>query len=410
MNSRHLEQIMRRGFTWLLLLLLILQPIITPVAAASWEVDGWLSTGYADERLAAGDEFGCYEIPSLSWQADPGAMAKECREYIEENIAASHWNLTPISTFVEDGLTYIEHDLIDAQGFPIHGDDTGLASTAWHNSEDFPEQPEDWYNLGRRGGSLEKEMNTLATVKTEAEAGGLVNFYWIGKVDEITIRHDSGIEEWLLDSDAWFTTWGEAWSTWVIQRCHQFQLPSPTTSAEGEWRMKVERPEACLASEDRNWNVPVTWRVNASDSKVVSVVDVSTGNQLVVLDVSENQLQQGWRMDGSHLLLTIPVGMEVKVVFEDGDVGVDILDEQWFNGRSFAVTIAAHETDDLFTWSKRFEASSDLRFTWLISPRDARSSSPWLPIIGVTLVLGSMLAYSIMIKRDKTLIASLEEE
>ncbi|MBT6973173.1 MAG: hypothetical protein HOA04_08750, partial [Euryarchaeota archaeon] len=100
---------MRRGFTWWLLLLLILQPIITPVAASSWEVDGWLSTGYADERLASGDEFGCYEIPSLSWQADPGAMAKECREYIEENIDASHWNSTPISTFVEDGLTYIEH-------------------------------------------------------------------------------------------------------------------------------------------------------------------------------------------------------------------------------------------------------------------------------------------------------------
>ena len=48
-----------------------------PVALAdsAWEEDGWLTTTLAQDRLDLGDEFGCYGIPGLSWQADPGAVA-----------------------------------------------------------------------------------------------------------------------------------------------------------------------------------------------------------------------------------------------------------------------------------------------------------------------------------------------
>ena len=115
-------------------------------------------------------------------------------------------------------------------------------------------------------------------------------------------------------------------------------------------------------------------------------------------------------MDGGHLLLTVAVGKEVEISFENADVDVDILDEKWFNGRSFAVTIASHSTEDLFTWSKRFDASSDLRFTWLLTPRDARTSSPWLPIVGVVVVLSSMLAFSLIIRKDRRFIGPIEEE
>ena len=206
----------------MLLVLLILQPLALPVAAASWEEDGWLETIGAEERLLAGDEFACHGIPGLSWQADPGAVASECREYITDRIAASSWGEQPLSARTPTGLTYLDHALVDDLGFPVHGDLTGLADTAWHSQDDEPEQPEDWYNLGRRGGSLEKAMNTVSGVESEASKGGLLNFYWIGKVGDNTIRHDSEIEGWLLESDAWFTTWGVAWSTWIIQRCHQF--------------------------------------------------------------------------------------------------------------------------------------------------------------------------------------------
>ena len=393
-----------------LLVLLILQPLALPVAAASWEEDGWLETIGAEERLLAGDEFACHGIPGLSWQADPGAVASECREYITDRIAASSWGEQPLSARTPSGLTYLDHALVDDLGFPVHGDLTGLADTAWHSQDDEPEQPEDWYNLGRRGGSLEKAMNTVSGVESEASKGGLLNFYWIGKVGDNTIRHDSEIEGWLLESDAWFTTWGVAWSTWNIQRCHQFEHDTLSTDADGKWLFEVSRPVACHSLEGRVWDVPVTWRINASQSSVSSVVYSETGEPLELLEVTENQLKSGWRMDGGHLLLTVAVGKEVEISFENADVDVDILDEKWFNGRSFAVTIASHSTEDLFTWSKRFDASSDLRFTWLLTPRDARTSSPWLPIVGVVVILSSMLAFSLIIRKDRRFSGSIEEE
>lgn len=383
------------------LLMFCVQPLVMPVAAASWEEDGWLYTGYADERLLAGDEFGCFGIPTLSWQADPGAVAKECKEYIENRIDASVWGKSPLSSWAPEGLNYFDHSAINSQGFPVHGDLTGLSDSAWHDSDDIPEQSEDWYNLGRRGGSLERDMNDINSVKAEASEGGLLNFYWIGKVDSTTIRHDSEIEEWLLSSDAWFTTWGVVWSTWIIQRCHELQYENRIIDSNGKWTFAVSRPSGCLAMEDREWDIPVTWRIDSNGTMVDSVILTQTGEELPLLDVDENQLQRGWRMDGDQLLLTIEIDSQVEIRYNESGEEIDILTENWFNGRSFAVTIASHSTEDLFTSSKRFDADSDLRFTWLLSPRESRSSSPWLPVVGVVVVLGSMLAYSILIRRDR---------
>ena len=52
----------------------------TVLAQSDWEEDGWLKTSLAQERLSNGDEFGCYGMEGLSWQADPGAVATECRK------------------------------------------------------------------------------------------------------------------------------------------------------------------------------------------------------------------------------------------------------------------------------------------------------------------------------------------
>ena len=73
--------ILRHCHMRLLVLAMLLSATFAPTVLADvqWEEDGWLAT-IGEERLEKGDEFGCYGMPNLSWKADPGAVALECRE------------------------------------------------------------------------------------------------------------------------------------------------------------------------------------------------------------------------------------------------------------------------------------------------------------------------------------------
>jgi len=73
--------------------------------------------------------------------------------------------------------------------------------------------------------------------------------------------------------------------------------------------------------------------------------------------------------------------------------------EQW-NGLGVAVTVAAHDTWDLFRWSKRFNDDPELRFTWLVIPRDADPEMPWLPWVGLLAAAGTVLAMRHLIRTD----------
>ena len=149
------------------------------LADSAWEEDGWLTTTLAQDRLDLGDEFGCYGIPGLSWQADPGAVALECRDYIESRVHASAWGTEPISTYTPNGLTMAQHTTVAGQGFVVHGDNTGLSVSAWHDANGTPTDKWDWYNMGRRGGSLEQLIGSVEEVQSAVEEGGLVNLYWV---------------------------------------------------------------------------------------------------------------------------------------------------------------------------------------------------------------------------------------
>ena len=58
---------------------------------------------------------------------------------------------------------------------------------------------------------------------------------------------------------------------------------------------------------------------------------------------------------------------------------------EFFNNHSAAVTVAGHETTDLFKWAKRFVDDTDVRFTWLVQPRLAEGIDAWIPyaVVGV---------------------------
>jgi hypothetical protein len=373
----------------LLVLAMLLSATLAPsvLADVEWEEDGWLAT-IGLEHLEEGDEFGCYGMPNLAWGADPGAMSLECREYIENRIDASKWGVNPISTFTPDDLTVAQHSVIAGQGFMVHGDETGQSSTAWHSYDDVPSEDSDWYNLGRRGGSLEKEIADVDALSSELDAGGLVNMYWIGRVYDATVRHDGEVLDMLSErDDVWFTTWGEAYSYWATTKCDEtyHNLENGT--------LTFEHSEVCQSAVPDAWNVPLTWIIKLQNGTV-------SGSGLAEISESESNSKEGWRVEDSVLYLSVLSGHNVSFTLS-GNASYSIEGvSEFFNNKSSALTIAGHSTTDLFLWSKRFDGNEELRFTWLISPRSLDEGITWLPYLGLGVLVTSVSGIWLLLKKD----------
>ena len=389
----------RRFVACLLLCLFTCSTIAGPVVSdVEWERDGWLTTALADERISLGDEFGCYGVPGYSWYNDPGAVAKECRSYIENNTKSSKWGENALSTYVPDGLTMAQHGYIASQDFVVHGDNTGLEDSVWHNSTDVPYDNWDWYNIGRRGGSLEKGIGSLETVQNAVEEGGLVNLYWIGRVNDATIRHDKDIATYLQnDAQAWMTTWGQAWSYWSSSRCYEHSNVLDQEQATFTFSSIVT--EQCTSVAPNAWNVPATWRLSFLNATVVDVQDQSGQSMENLTGV--RQTAEGWRMDGAELLVSVKRGTVVTVVLDGENISFDVHNQtKFWNGYEAAVTIAAHDTTDLFLWSKRFDDEDQLRFTWLVSPRTIEGRLPWLPYVALVAGIVTIVAMMGVLGRE----------
>ncbi|MDP6640015.1 MAG: hypothetical protein QF817_02975 [Candidatus Poseidoniaceae archaeon] len=386
--------------------LILLSTISIPAVCAgvtgdveNWEEDGWLKTKIATDRLAAGDEFGCYGFPGYSWQANAGDVASACRDYLTERIAASRWSDNPVSIYTPDDLNYADHEAISNLGFSVHGDNTGLPGTAWHSANDTPSFAEDWYNLGRRGGSIESVIADQNMVESEAQQGGLLNFYWIGRVNDASVRHDGDLVDWLEGSDGWSTTWGEAWSYWASQRCYELDYEASIESGEHGITFQFMRPESCIAQDSRVWPVPLTWVFDLNDSIVERVANGTV--ELSTFDGTEKILNSGWWQDGNLLYLTVRPNIQVEIITTEAVSDFDIVGvSENFNNRSFAFTIAGHSTEDLFQWSKRYD-DSNLRFTWLVIPRTGDSPLAWLPVVGVIVLIASVAGTYYLTKKDQ---------
>ena len=370
--------------------LLIVSVLVHPVALAqsAWEEDGWLRTSFGQERLDAGDEFGCYGVPGLSWINDPGAVAQACKTYIEDRINASKWGQSPLSSYTPDTLTMADHGKVASQGFVVHGDQTGLEESAWHNNTDVPTDPWDWYNLGRRGGSLEKGIASLETVQAEVESGGLVNLYWIGRVNDATVRHDRDVLAYLDETpDIWLTTCGEAWSSWSGKRCYEHDREAAEIDGRTVLTFESLETEACRSvSNDLPWNIPLTWLIDVEGVEVLDVVSVNSNRPLASIEGEKNTQQGWWQQDDGTLVLSVVNGHPVNITLNGSDVNNDVLKQaEFFNNHSAAVTVAGHQTTDLFKWAKRFVDDTSVRFTWLVQPRVADDVDAWIPyaVVGV---------------------------
>ena len=369
------------------------------LADAAWQQDGWLTTTLAQDRLDLGDEFGCYAMPGLSWQNDPGAVATECRTYIEDRLHASSWGTSPISTYVPSGLTMSQHTTVANQGFVVHGDNTGLSVSAWHNASDVPTDKWDWYNLGRRGGSLEQVIGSVEEVQTAVEEGGLVNLYWIGRVNDATIRHDRDISAYLADvPNVWLTTWGQAWSYWTVNDCYEFTHERRTEGDQTVLTFESLITAQCSAMNPEAWNVPITWMIDVNGADVVQV-EGRDGSLENISGVRKSQ--QGYsQVQGEFLHLSIVNGHPVDIRF-NGTEPHDIIGRtSFFNNHSTAVTIAAHETHDLFKWSKRFVDDEHLVFTWLVEPRENLGESGWLRYVAAGVAIATIVGMLLVLKKE----------
>ena len=375
------------------ILLLLLSAHLAPAVAAQdeWRSDGWLKN-LGPPMVSAGDEFGCYGIPEMEWNDDPEGVASVCRQYIEDNIDASRWGSKPVSTYTPEGLSASDHQLIANQGFTIHGDKNGLQDSAWDDSEDIPYDEWDWYNLGRRGGSLELGIADIDALVAELDAGGLVNMYWQGRIHDAIVRHDRDVVAMLeARDDVWFTTWGEAWSYWAIERCNS---PILVSISDSTLNFTSESTTECKAAEPMRWNVPVTWIIDVNGSEIIDV-------NLPQLSKEENHAREGWRIDGDRLLLSVKDDTNISINLSE-TTDYDVVGRtQFFNNKTTALTIAGHSTTDLFSWSKRFDDHSTLLFTWLVTPQELDSGLTWLPYASIAIAASSVTVILLLVRREQ---------
>jgi hypothetical protein len=295
-------------------------------------------------------------------------------------------------------LTAAQHTVISNQGFSVHGDQTGQSATAWHSAENVPEREYDWFDLGRRGGSLEKGIAEISLLESELDSGGLVNMYWIGRIHDATVRHDSDVVEMLSErDDTWFTTWGEAYSYWAVERCNSFNH----SLEDSILRFEPIDSIACRSATNA-WNVPITWIANISSATVLD-------SSLPPLEVDDRNTKEGWRQEGSILYISVQAG-NTAVFNLDEEVEYDITGRtQFFNNKTSALTIGGHSTTDLFLWSKRFDDHEFLKFTWLLTPRGLEEGLEWLPYVGVGVLLLSVSGIWLVLKKDALAHSKAEE-
>jgi hypothetical protein len=248
---------------------------------------------------------------------------------------------------------------------------------------------------------LEKGVASLENLKDELSQGGLVNMYWIGRVNDATVRHDQDILDFLNEEPGlWLTTWGEAWSSWSAKRCYEFTHNLESSNNGSLLLFESLDTEQCgSATNNRAWNVPVTWMIDVANSTVNSVT--SNGTELPSIEYKKN-MQEGWWVNGEGvLMLSVVNGNPVSIELADEDVEYDVLGQtEFWNNHSAAVTIAGHHTNDLFKWSKRFLDEDDIRFTWLVTPRVAEEGDAWIPYAIVGIGFSSIVAMLYLLKKE----------
>ena len=277
-------------------------------------------------------------------------------------------------------------DALVAQGFMIIGDKVESGH-------------EDLIALARNGGSLEKNIGSAAEFEVALESRAfVVNLYWIPRVNLNSVRPDWDLVETIESSDAWFATWGEVAS----YARHQ---PSLQWEIEGDTALLTHAPvvaDPLTHPESQvRWSVPYTLGLEMGNSVVLYIE--KGGVNMTELTAGDRHLKEGWRMNGTLLLLTLKPGSTATLHFEGSAPAVLSSNHpQWFNDHDEIITVAGHHVGNLFDASRRWD-DTPMRFTWLVEPRGIEQSSVWLPVIAVFVALATPAAIIWTVRRDRNL-------
>ena len=346
----------------------MLLSVTAPPVAAEYREDTWLENVIGPELLLKGDEFGCHGLEDVDPRLDI-TVVSACKSYVSSRINASRWGPNLLSYAIPEGaLSNKLADELVENGFSIIGDQS---------------QTDDQRltSISRNGGSIESGLSDQSLIE-EVPAGNLVSMYWIARIDDMNIRRDRGLVEWLVSQDYWFTTWGE----WTTHEEASLSINSSESSGSITFTNHY----------DGMWRTPGTVVIDGlGDSFELEWSNV----QYPPLDEGDRNLKPGYRLDTSgQLYLTIP--KSESVTFTTNNTDSLNYSASVFNGLEKGLTIAGHHTTNMREWSQDFR-DTPLRFTWLIEQSKIPDKTLVLPLLALGILIATPLAIRWVIARDQ---------
>ncbi|MFL2954717.1 MAG: hypothetical protein ACJZ56_04670 [Candidatus Thalassarchaeaceae archaeon] len=334
---------------------------------AEYTDDTWLENVIGPELLALGDEFGCQGLEDISPEENIETVGA-CSQYVASRINASRWGHNLISFGTPEGE--LSENLTQAlvkEGFRIVGD---------MSESDDPRLTV----ITRNGGSIESGLSDRSLIE-DSEPGKLVSLYWIARIDDLNIRRDRDMVDWLSQQPYWFTTWGE----WV-------------THAESSSRITVNPVNDSTEISNPSglgWSTPGTVKITGLVDR--PNMEWSDGGY-APLDLEENRLRGGYRYSNGTLIITIPQGESVILAgVREDDIRVE---PTLFNDLEKGVTIAGHHATNMREWSQDFR-DTPLRFTWLIERSEIPERTLFLPLLALSVLIATPLAIRWVLVKDK---------
>ncbi len=348
-------------------LAMMLSTVTSMPVQAEYTEDTWLENVIGPELLALGDEFGCQGLEGISPEEDIETVSA-CSQYVASRINASRWGNNIISFGTPEGE--ISENLTEAlveEGFRIVGD---------MSESDDPRLRV----ITRNGGSIESGLSDRSLIEN-SEPGKLVSLYWVARIDDLNIRRDRDVVDWLSEQPYWFTTWGE----WVTHEESSSRITANLVNGSTE----ITNPRST------GWATPGTIKITGLVDR--PEIKWSDGGHAPI-DQDENRLRSGYRYSNDTLIITIPQGESVILVgVKEDEIQFEAT---LFNDLVKGVTIAGHHTTNMREWSQDFR-DTPLRFTWLIERSEIPEKTLFLPLLAMSVLIATPLAIRWVLIKDK---------